>query len=236
MWVKICANTNLADAQLAAELGAHAVGFVFAPSKRQVSVEQVTAITPELPDSVEKIGVFHTQSAAEIVHAVRGCGLTAVQLHSSYNAEFVSALNAAFEGHVCLIQVVSVPVESTAEEQANELESAWCDPALAAVLLDAAKGGASGGLGVPFSWSAFAPRLESARARATRAAAVEETLVPKLILAGGLHAGNVLEAIATLKPDGVDVASGVEAEPGRKSPEKLRAFLQAARSSSAAIP
>jgi phosphoribosylanthranilate isomerase len=219
MWVKICANTNLADAQLAAELGADAVGFVFAPSKRQVTVEQVAAITPELPDTAEKVGVFHSLEAAELVAAVEQAGLTALQLHSAYRPELVEALNVAFEAHVKLIQVVKVPVEGSPDAAMEELAAALRDPGLFGVLLDAAKSGASGGLGVAFSWSAVARQVQSARSAGSA----------KLFLAGGLSAENVRTAITTLQPDGVDVASGVEAEPGRKSPERLRAFLQAAR-------
>src|SRR5277367_1331317 len=95
MWVKICANTNLQDALLAAELGADAVGFVFAPSKRQVTAEQVAAITPELPSSVCKVGVFATKDAAEIVAAVERAGLNAVQLHGAPDAELLRELSEA---------------------------------------------------------------------------------------------------------------------------------------------
>ncbi len=225
MFLKICANTNLADAQLAAELGADAVGFVFAPSKRQVTAEQVAAITPGLPDGVQRIGVFCRTDAGELVDAVQLARLTGVQLHSEYRPELVRELNERFEAKVKLIQVVTVPVEGSAESvQASmeDLAAALRDPGLFAVLLDAAKAGASGGLGVAFSWSEVAPAIAAAR----EAAGADG---PKLLLAGGLNAENVGEAIATLKPDGVDVASGVEAEPGRKSPERLRAFFEAVR-------
>ncbi len=84
MWVKICANTNLADAQLAAELGADAVGFVFAPSKRQVNADQVAAITRNLPGPIARVGVFATRDAAEIARAVQLAGLSAVQLHGVF--------------------------------------------------------------------------------------------------------------------------------------------------------
>src|SRR5271166_6040985 len=83
MWVKICANTNLEDTQMAAAAGADAVGFVFAESVRRVSRAQVRAITPHLPASVEKYGVFVDTSFDEIVAAIEECGLTGVQLHSS---------------------------------------------------------------------------------------------------------------------------------------------------------
>jgi phosphoribosylanthranilate isomerase len=82
MWIKICANTNLEDAKLAAELGADALGFVFAPSPRRVTSAEVAKITPHLPSAVERVGVFHAVDAYEIARAAHEAGLTAVQLHS----------------------------------------------------------------------------------------------------------------------------------------------------------
>ncbi len=82
IWVKICGNTSLEDAWLAAEAGADAVGFVFAPSPRRVTAEQVSRITPHLPDRVERIGVFVISDLNEIESTVRTCRLTGVQLHS----------------------------------------------------------------------------------------------------------------------------------------------------------
>ena len=81
LWIKICANTSLADARVAAEAGADAVGFVFAPSPRRVTVEQVAAIVPEFPTEIEKIGVFVGASVDEIAATVETAGLTGVQLH-----------------------------------------------------------------------------------------------------------------------------------------------------------
>src|SRR5579871_3732266 len=81
MWIKICANTNLHDAAIAASLGADAVGFVFAASRRQVTVAQVEAIAPFLPHSVERIGVFDSQTTEAIVDAVNMADLSGVQLH-----------------------------------------------------------------------------------------------------------------------------------------------------------
>ncbi|HEX4155705.1 MAG TPA: phosphoribosylanthranilate isomerase [Acidobacteriaceae bacterium] len=232
MFVKICANTNLADAQLAAELGADAVGFVFAPSKRRVSVEEVGAITARLPSSVATVGVFAMQDAEEIVSAVRGCGLTGVQLHSKANPALVAELNCAFEGRVQLIQLVPYAIDAADRDAADAqfemaLRAALSMPAISAVLLDAAREGKSGGLGAVFDWSHAAELVR----RGYEAAAGRD--LPKLIVAGGLRAENVGEAIAALRPWGVDVASGVESEPGKKDAERLRAFLSAARTRAA---
>ena len=232
MFVKICANTNLADAQLAAELGADAAGFVFAPSKRQVTADQVAAITPHLPDNLLTVGVFATADAQEIISAVRASGLRGVQLHTSPNARLAEDLNRTFEGQVQIIQTVSYAIDAADRTAADDafsgaLKIALQTPAVSAVLLDAAWGSASGGLGVAFDWEHVAALVR----RAYDEAGANTLGLPKLIVAGGLRAENVAEAIAVLRPWGVDVASGVEASPGRKDPERLRAFLAAARRS-----
>jgi phosphoribosylanthranilate isomerase len=232
MFIKICANTNLADAQLAAELGADAVGFVFAPSKRQVTGAQVAAITPHLPSQVAAVGVFATTDAQEIIAAVRVAGLTGVQLHHELRPDLVSELNAAFEGRVQLIQLVPYPVDAADQAAADAqfetaLRAALARPELSALLVDAARAGVSGGLGAAFDWNHVAVLVR----RVYAAAASSEHDLPKLIVAGGLHAENVGAAIAALQPWGVDVASGVESQPGKKDPERLRAFLAAVRRS-----
>jgi phosphoribosylanthranilate isomerase len=91
MWVKICGNTNLKDAALAAELGADAVGFVFAASKRQVTAAQVAAITACLPAVVERVGVFDSQDAEVIATTAYAAGLTAVQLHGGFDEPLLDA-------------------------------------------------------------------------------------------------------------------------------------------------
>jgi phosphoribosylanthranilate isomerase len=106
MWIKICANTNLADTQLAAELGADAVGFVFAPSKRQVTPEEVAAITPHLPGNVEKVGVFAPGDDDMLDEALEISGLTALQLHGDSVDWEIESLVEKTEGKLRLIQVV----------------------------------------------------------------------------------------------------------------------------------
>ena len=226
MWVKICANTNLHDAQLAAELGADAVGFVFAPSKRQVTPEEVAEITPHLPDSVEKVGVFAPGDDETLEEALAIAGLTAVQLHGEFVDGQIEGIVAKTEGRVKLLQVVGYETQSddparACKEFQRRLEAAVGNPAIWAVLLDAAKGGGSGGLGVTFDWAAAQEIVAQVYAGREDA--------PKLIVAGGLRPENVAEAIRVFRPCGVDVASGVEARPGVKDAEKLKAFLAAAR-------
>lgn len=226
MFIKICANTNLEDAWLAAELGADAVGFVFAKSKRQVTAEEVAEIVVRLPVGVEKVGVFDLADAVEIEDVVVSAGLTVVQLHGAFDASMVRVLAAKFGGDLNIIQTVAYAVDATdrAEEDARfeqTLRSVFDEGAVWAVLIDAAKSGASGGLGVAFDWAHVGEIVGQAmEARELR---------PRVILAGGLNWLNVAKAIEMLKPWGVDVASGVEASPGKKDPVRMRDFIEAAR-------
>lgn len=212
LWIKICGNTSLADAQFAAEAGADAVGFVFAPSPRQVTVEQVAAIVPELPAEVEKIGVFVDASFEEIESAVRVCGLTGVQLHFNAAPGLPAQLRARFGPQLSILRVVHFGAEGLAE-------IANADPNVDAVLVDSCTATAVGGTGVTYDWTAAAANLfDKARTPARRT-----------IAAGGLTPDNVDGAILTLRPGGVDAVSGVEAAPGRKDPAKVRAFIANAR-------
>jgi len=218
MWIKICANTNLDDAQLAAELGTDAVGFVFAPSPRRVTSADVAKITPHLPTDVERVGVFHGLDAYEIARAAHEAGLTAVQLHSGVDFALIHRLHKLFAGQVSLIQTVHWNVDgASAAIVAAELRKIAADGLVDRVLIDSKVGAALGGTGVSFDWDAAQTVLAEAAPNL------------KLIVAGGLRPQNVAEAIQRLSPWGVDVASGVESEPGKKSPEKLAAFIRSAR-------
>lgn len=211
IWVKICANTSASDALLAAEAGADAVGFVFAPSPRRVTPVQVAAIIPGLPDRLEKIGVFVDTPLEAVVSAVRTCGLTGVQLHAGYTADAVAQLRREFGLGLRLLRVVHFGPE--AAQQAGESTT---DANVDAVLIDSRTATAVGGTGIAFDWAAASQTLfANGKGR--------------LIAAGGLNPENVAEAIATLRPWGVDVASGVEESPGRKDPVRVRAFVAAAR-------
>ena len=212
MWVKICANTDLVDAMRAAELGADAVGFVFAPSKRQVTVAQVAEITARLTLPVERIGVFDSRDAAAIASAAQTAGLTAVQLHSAFDPELVEALRGMLPADVDVIPTLQWEADgvgSSADEVAAGLRSIAATGLCRRVLIDSKIGGMSGGTGVAFDWSA------------ARQVFLEGPPGLKLILAGGLTPKNVCSAIAALEPWGVDVASGVESSAGRKDPEKM---------------
>ena len=216
MWVKICANTNVDDALLAVEYGADAVGFVFAPSKRQVTATQVATITALLPLDVERVGVFSGWGAAEIAGAVREAHLTAIQLHGGVDLPLVTELRALLGRDISIIHTVAWTVGEDDTSAASARSALARLPAGERVLLDAKAGGASGGLGVSFNWQ--------------RAASVlREFPELRFIGAGGLKPDNVADAIAALVPYGVDVASGVELAPGRKDANKLRTFIENAR-------
>ncbi len=220
MWIKICANTNLEDARLAAELGADAVGFVFAPSARRVTAAQVAEITAHLPESVERVGVFPALAADEIVQMVDEAGLNVVQLHGGIDLALLRKLREVFDGRVKLIQTLHwvLDADGAGEDVARELREIAATGVVDRVLIDSKIGAVSGGSGVSFDWEA---------ARSTLAEAAGGL---KVIVAGGLRRENVAEAIARLNPWGVDVASGVEAVPGKKSPERLAEFIRAVRS------
>lgn len=220
MWIKICANTNLEDAALAVRLGADAVGFVFAPSKRKVTAEQVAAITPYLPAGTERIGVFTDSTPDEIARVVEVARLDAVQLHGVLDEGRVERIRTLLP-QVTIIPVVHWEVGNSAVAL-SEVSRDLCRIAkfggFGRVLIDAKVGALSGGTGVALDWGAAREIFEQQR---------EKGLMP--ILAGGLRPENVAEAIRTASPWGVDVASGVEASPGRKDPARLASFLEQAR-------
>ena len=213
LWVKICGNTTLADAQLAADAGADAVGFVFAPSPRRVTMEQVAAITSGLPSQLEKIGVFVDADFATIATTVEQCGLTGVQLHSKSAGELASQLRERFGRSLRILQVIHF-----GDNAAPQLEAAHANAAIDGVLVDSRTATAVGGTGVAFDW------------QAARETIFTDKSPLKLIAAGGLNPANVAQAIATLRPWGVDVVTGVESSPSHKDAEKVAEFVARARS------
>jgi phosphoribosylanthranilate isomerase len=226
MWIKICANTNLDDALMAAEMGADAVGFVFAPSRRRVTAKEVAQITPHLPANVERIGVFDSLYAEEIAAAVREAGLTAVQLHGGGELVLVRRLNDLFEGKVGLIQTVHWAVDEgleSAKAVRQRLSAIEAGGLIERILIDSKVGQATGGTGVSFDWAAARDVLYAGSGRS------------RMIVAGGLRPENVAEAISELNPWGVDVASGVEKAPGRKDREKVDAFIRNARAAKSTL-
>ena len=198
--VKICGITRLEDAQHAIACGAEMLGFNFySKSPRYVAPEAVAKITVTLPSNIETIGVFvNEESTARVREIASTAGITSVQLHGDETPEFCAALH---DLHV--IKAFRAGESFTSTEVA-----AYAD---CRILLDAAAP-AFGGSGTKFDWEI---------ARAVR------QQVTSLILAGGLDADSIADAIATVHPDAVDACSLLECSPGIKDPNKVQAFISA---------
>jgi phosphoribosylanthranilate isomerase len=212
LWIKICANTSLEDALLAAEAGADAVGFVFAPSPRRVTPATAAAIVDHLPASLEKIGVFVDASFEEIETVVKAAGLTGVQLHFDAPPDLPAQLRARFGPTLRILRVVHFDADPAGASSAIAH-----DANIDGILVDSRSATAVGGTGQSFDWALASKTL------------FQNAQEHRLIAAGGLTPENVAEAITTLHPWGVDVVSGVEITPGRKDPAKVRSFIVNAR-------
>jgi phosphoribosylanthranilate isomerase len=216
-WIKICGMTNLEDALAAVEAGADAVGFVFyEKSPRNISVEAAREIVGKLPESVEKVGVFVNAKSQRIREVVIGAGLTAVQLHGKQSTESVLEDPRTVAECVGVPKVIVMIHGDSLKDGGRFMEDGMLLKTFA-VLLDSRSNDASGGTGTKFDWEA------------TRGMVRGMSLRLPVIVAGGLTPENVSDAMGALKPWGVDVVSGVEATPGKKDPEKVRAFVRAVR-------
>lgn len=206
-WIKICGTTCIEDALASIEAGTDALGFVFAASKRQVSAEQAATVTAQLPSHIARIGVFNNDSVAHLSQTIQRAGLNAVQLHGDESPAFIAELRENLPGRqLRVIKTVLV------DENFNVRFTQVCRnyDGIDSILLDSGAGS-----GKQFDWEKAKQLLEGSH--------------KNLIVAGGLCAENVGEAIRKFSPWGVDVVSGVEREPGRKDPEKLKAFVSAVR-------
>jgi phosphoribosylanthranilate isomerase len=217
-WIKICGTTNLEDARLAVEAGADALGFVFAESPRRVTPEQAREIIADLPEGVEKVGVFVDETVERIRAIIDLAGLTAVQLHGEGFVQPGLRRQLGADRPVKLLYVWRL--EEFPPDGGFGLEIPADDDKPYALLLDSRSSRAKGGTGASFDWKMWAQFLSSHHLRQT---------LPRLIVAGGLRPHNVRDAIRLVCPWGVDVVTGVEHEPGRKDPQKVRAFVAAVR-------
>ena len=197
MFVKICGTTSEEDALLSVALGADALGFIFAPSPRQVAPGLVHDIVRRLPPEILTIGVFRNELPQRVAKIVHECGLRGAQLHgretpdqSQWLKERIPVVIKAFVG--------GDPMLAHAHEHGAD-----------AILLDSPNPGS----GKVFDW---------------RLAEDAPTTIP-ILLAGGLTAENIADAIEKVHPFGVDSCTGVELEPGRKDPRKLRRFIANAK-------
>jgi phosphoribosylanthranilate isomerase len=213
-WIKICGTTNLEDAQICVAAGADALGFIFAESPRRITPAAAAGIISKLPKKLDKIGVFAGQRP-EYIHktSVESC-VTGVQFQQKHGPELAEKLKSEIPG------LIVTKVES-APEMLQRLEKAtgfalphetqlWIDR----LMFD----NAGGGTGRTFDWKKSQGLIRGFR-----------IIFDKIIVAGGLTPGNVGEAIRILRPWGVDVVTGVEREPGKKDPDKVKAFIEAVR-------
>jgi len=223
MWVKVCGNTNLEDAELAVEAGADALGFIFAGGPRQMTPERVGMIVAQLPGHIETYGVFGNLDFDAITAIVEESGLNGIQLHAGAEIAATVVLAARLKAHFArryeetgrLGQMRIHHVLHYHPEIAQDLTQVAQSPAIDAALVDNRTANLLGGTGISFDWQGARESFQGAGLR--------------LIAAGGLKPENVAEAIFTLQPWGVDVASGVEATVGKKDPAKVHDFVTRAR-------
>jgi phosphoribosylanthranilate isomerase len=203
VFVKICGITNEEDALLAVALGADALGFVFAPSRRQVNAETVRDIVKRVPREVITVGVFRNDPPAHVVDVVARTGLHAAQLHGAEPRSEVQWVRERVRFVIQAFAAGDPALRAAANSPADVILVDSPDP----------------GSGRVFDW-----RLAEGAPSGVR-----------VLLAGGLTSHNVGEAIRLVRPWGVDVSSGVEVAAGRKSPTKLRLFIEAARQAAAEL-
>ncbi len=199
IWIKVDGVTRPQDATAAADAGFSAVGMVFAPSRRRVTIQEATAVRQAIPDGVSAFGIFDDSAPREVGEIAKELDLDGVQ----FPAPLVAGR--FLPKGVMVLRTVRV----RDAEDLVELERLQCD----AVHLDAYVEGQLGGTGVQAPWDV----IDANRPK-----------VP-FVLSGGLKPSNVAEAVSRLRPDGLDVSSGVELEPGIKDTEAMRAFVDAAR-------
>lgn len=212
--IKFCGLTRAADAREAVALGARYVGVIFASGPRRLSVEKAAEVLADIPTSVRRVGVFGDTDVDAIAAAAGALGLGALQLHGENSAQLISGLRARFEGEVwSVLRPRDGQLPGTATELFTSAD---------AVLLDAHVPGKLGGTGVTLPWERLVDELGALRNGGGGA---------RLVLAGGLNSENVGEAIRLLRPDVVDVSSGVETAPGIKDHARMRAFRDAVHAS-----
>ncbi len=198
MKIKICGIKSAEVASRVISLGAHAIGFVFAKSVRQVSLDTAREIVSSLPPMVQTFGVFVNPSIEEVEDVI-SCGIDIIQLHGDEPVDFCKRFSSRL---VKAIRIKCVEDIHSAKEY---------EPVVRAFLVDAWTDDAYGGTGKVADWDL-----------ASRAV---QLLDRPVILAGGLNAGNVTEAIRIVQPYGIDVSSGVESSPGEKDISLIQEFI-----------
>lgn len=201
--VKVCGITNFDDAAAAIELGADAIGFVFVEdTSRYIDPDEAAEILHALPPFVSAVGVVRDLDVDTFCEIEQRCPCHLMQLHGKENEKTVAACGPSI---IKAFRFEEATIRSQLDRWAKVDE-------VDAVLID----GSDGGTGESFDWHALGEQIE-------------EDYEKLIIVAGGLHPGNVARAIQALRPYGVDVSTGVEAEPGIKDYDKLADFMNAVR-------
>ncbi len=216
--IKICGFRDAANAVAVVHAGVDFIGLNFWPgSKRFVAPSLGVDLAAAIRDArcgnqqTRVVGLFVNQPVAEVVAVAAQTQLDVIQLHGDESAEFLTELKVA-TGLAVWKAVAVHPERATAM---TTTLATWANAGAAAVVLDTATVG-RGGSGEVFDWQRVADVTAA-------------TATPRLVLAGGLHQGNVQQAMAILRPWAVDVASAVETTPGIKDLAKVRAFVAAVR-------
>ena len=208
-WIKICGTTSERDADIAIRAGANALGFIMTKSPRQVSDSAAYSIGTVVPKGVETIGVFVNEELDTLVKTARFCRFTGVQLHGDEDAEYIKNLRTLLPG----IKLLKAADVATLANRSDLKPDAW--------LVDSGQGAQRGGTGKRFNWREAQPVVKGLR--------------EPFIVAGGLNAANVQEALTVLHPWGVDVVSGVESYPGRKHSGLVAQFIDRVRQFDAGV-
>ncbi len=203
VFTKVCGITNPGDAREAANAGADAIGLIFAESPRRVDVEGARRVAVALPENVLKVGVFVDADVDEVLEIAREVGLDLAQLHGDETPETVAAIRGAGLPVMKALRVRNA--ETLAGIQGFEADL---------IMLDAWSAKARGGTGETFDWGL----AKSVKGR------------DNIVVSGGLAPENVREAIEFFEPYGVDASSSLEERPGKKSGERVRRFVRAAKS------
>lgn len=202
--IKFCGMTRAGDVRLACELGADALGFVFAPgSPRRLQAQEARALRQALAPLVDAVALFKDNDVEEIRDVVRQLRPSLLQFHGSEDDDFCRSFGTSY--------VKAIPMgDARGPMDAQALHLQY--PGASAFLFDAHIVGGDGGTGERFDWSLMPTGLGK-----------------PFIVGGGLHAGNVAEAISQTLPWGVDVSSGIESAPGIKDGELMQRFVEAVR-------
>ncbi|MDB4786502.1 MAG: phosphoribosylanthranilate isomerase [Planctomycetaceae bacterium] len=217
LWVKICGIRDVETAEIAVDAGANALGLNFyAPSPRSITAERAAEIVESLPLQVTPIGLFVNHTVTQIEQIMETAGLETLQLHGDETPDFLADIT---ENHPLwnIIWARRVNENDIADVDDDLRECDSLGVKLFACLLDPKVDGAYGGTGETLSWKLVARHYD-------------QTTNPPLILAGGITPDNVAEAVSSVHPWGIDVASGVETEKGVKNADLIHEFIDIARS------